>query len=102
MRKLIHAVAATALVTTAAAGFTTATATQASADPVVPCGSKSTKVFDYYNLTYKNCSSFPMRVRPYAMGLGFIGECKAVAVGKWVQWTHLPRPAIGGYEARNC
>jgi len=102
MRKLIHAMAAAALVTTAAAGFATTTATQASADPVVPCGSKATKVFDYWNLTYKNCGRVTVRVVPYAMGLGVIGQCKTVAVGQWVQWTRLPRPAIGGYEAVDC
>ena len=74
----------------------------AHADPNVPCGPSSHLVFDYYNVRYKNCGSAHTRQQPYALGLGYLGECKPVAPGSWVSWTHMPRPAIGKYTTKDC
>ncbi len=61
----------------------------ASADPVVPCGARSTPVGSYINLTYKNCTGSGQAKQPYRNGQT-AQSCKHVAAGQWVSWTQLP------------
>lgn len=78
-----------------AGGATLVAPTTASADPVVPCWSRSTYISggDYYNLTYKNCGGSTISVVPYDEFYGCWSPRKSVAPGTWVSWTHLPSPA---------
>lgn len=96
MRKRL---AALAFVGLAAAAVTLTGAAPAQADPVVPCWSNDTPLGSYYNLTYKNCGTSTVTVRPYNLNLGYWDPCKTAAPGQWVSWTGLP-VAFQGWEAR--
>lgn len=77
----------------------------ASADPNVPCGSKSTYISsgNYYNLTYKNCESSTRSVVAHDEYYGEVGGCRSVSPGQWISWSHLSAPAWGNnWVARPC
>ncbi len=90
----------------ASSGLVAATAGPAAADPVVPCGSKSTYIAsgNYYNLTYKNCSATEQFRIAYDENYGDTGACQGQIVpGGWVSWVRLPAPAANNnWEARWC
>ncbi len=97
--------AAGLLISMAGLGLTATTAGPASADPSVPCGSRSTYISsgDYFNLTYKNCESSTRYVVAHDELHGEVGGCRSVGPGQWISWTRLTAPAWqNNWTARPC